>query len=141
MNDVISCYVYHNTSHHHKGEYIKHVKSTLRGSKKMFQTYQSIYEVFSLYRMNRPLSVVKVQNGDFYIAITGGKNESIRAIKVMFQYRYFIPTLSMHFHEMNMNVSNTQYDLTTLKRSDLSCYMLALPKAEINGFINVECNS
>lgn len=141
MNDVISCHVYHNTSHHHKGEYIKHVKSTLRGSKKMFQTYQSIYEVFSLYRRNRPLSVVKVQNGDFYIAITGGKNESIRAIKVMFQYRYFIPTLSMHFHEMNMNVSNTQYDLTTLKRSDLSCYMLALPKAEINGFINVECNS
>ena len=42
---------------------------------------------------------------------------------------------------MNMNVSNTQYDLTTLKRSDLSCYMLALPEAEINGFINVECNS
>ena len=82
-----------------------------------------------------------VVHGDFYIAITGGKYESIRAIKVMFQYRYFIPTLSMHFHEMNMNVSKTQYDLTALKRSDINCYMLALPKAEINGFINEECNS
>ena len=107
----------------------------------MFQTYQSIYEVFSLYRRNKPLSVVKVQNANFYIIIVGGKNESIKAIRVLFQYRYFTPTLSMNFHEIKMNVSTTNNDLATLKRSDIYCYILALPKADMNGFINVECNS
>ena len=40
-----------------------------------------------------------------------------------------------------MNVSKTQYDSTALNRYDISSYMLALPKAEISGFTNVECNS
>ena len=47
----------------------------------------------------------------------------------------------MHFHEMKMDVSKTQYDLIGLKRSDIYCYILALAKADANGFINVECNS
>ena len=141
MKDVIKCHIYHNTSHHHKEDYVKYEKSNLRGRQKMFQTYQSIYEVFSLYRRNKPLSIIRVQNGNFYIVIAQGEKESLSAIKVMFKYNLFIPTLSMHFHEMIIDVSKTQYDLIGLTRSDISCYILALPKADVNGFINVECNA
>ena len=41
---------------------------------------------------------------------------------------------------MKMNVSNTNNDLAPLKRSDVDCHMLALPKTDIIGYINVECN-
>ena len=46
----------------------------------------------------------------------------------------------MHFHEMKMNVSDANSDLVTLNRSNIDCYMLALPKTDVNGFLNVECN-
>ena len=39
-----------------------------------------------------------------------------------------------------MNVSESKYDLTVLKISEIDCYMLPIPKADINVIINVECN-
>ena len=89
----------------------------------MFQTYQYIYEVFYPYISKKGMSVVTVQNCNFYIIIAGGKNESFTAIKVMFWYKYVIRTLLIQFHEIKMNVSKTQYYLAALKRSDIDCYI------------------
>ena len=47
----------------------------------------------------------------------------------------------MYFYEIEINASDTDNDLATLKRSDIDCYMLALLKVDINGCINVECSS
>ena len=78
MNNVINCHALNKNSNDMKGEYVKHVIKKKRTVKKMFHTYKSINEVFSLYRRNRPLSAMKCNNSQFFIAVNTGKKDDLK---------------------------------------------------------------
>ena len=107
----------------------------------MFHSYKSINEVFSLYRRNRPISAVKCKNGIYYIVVTPKGSEMQNGINVTFRYVSSIPTLSMHFHEMKMDLSMSKKDLASFKADDIDSFLLLLPQVTLKGFINVESMS
>ena len=92
-------------------------------SKKMFHTYKSINKFFSLYRRNRPLSCVKYENGKYLVVIACSGDNTSRGINISFEHRFIIPNLSMHFHEMKMDIRMSQFDLILFQHTALdTCY-------------------
>ena len=139
MNEVIECHVTNRLSDDQKNEYITHMNQTKKSSSKRFHTYQSIDEVFSLFRRNMPLSIVKVCRGGYYIIVAGDSKETFNAISILFKYKFHIPTVSMYFHNIIMNLSMIKTDLIPISKSDIKEFILALPELSINGYINEQC--
>ena len=77
----------------------------------------------------------------FFIVVATTKNEDLNGIRVLFQNRLHIPTLSMHFHEMKMDLSLPKLDLVSLKHTDINGYVLLLPEVNIRGFLKIESRS
>ena len=84
---------------------------------------------------------MKCKNGIYYIVVTPKCSEIQNGINVTFQYVSSIPTLSMHFHEMKMDLSMSKKDLASFKADDIDSFLLLLPQVTLKGFINVESMS
>ena len=107
----------------------------------MFNTYKSVNEVLSLYRRNRPISCVTCRNGDYYVMVTGGGNGKLTSMKMFLKHEKTIENLSMHLHEMKIDLSMIKLDLILFNEDDIHNYMLVLPELSIFGYIHIECKS
>ena len=141
MNNVIDCHLVNRSSTYQNSEYMKNLKKKMMTSKKMFHTCKSINEVFSLYRRNMPLSCVKCENGKYLVVIACSGDNTLRGMEISFKHRFVIPNLSMHFHEMKMDISMSQFDLILFQHTDIANYIMVLPELSIRGYLNIERKS
>ena len=141
MDDVINCYITNNASTHQKNEYIQLTKTATLNSKKMFHKYKSVNEIFSYYRRNRPISCVKCENGQYYVVVESVNNTNVHGINILFKFKFNIPSLSMDFHEIEINEMDTGFDLVNFKKTDITNYMMLLPQLNIDGYINIKKSS
>ena len=118
---------------------MKYEHSNKSHGKKMFNTYKSIHEVLSLYRRNRLLSCVTCRDRDYYVVVTGGKDEKLKGMKMFLKHKNTNKILSMHLHEMKIDLSMTNLDLILFNEDDIHNYMLVLPELSIFGYMHIEC--
>ena len=52
-----------------------------------------------------------------------------------------MPSLSMDLHEIKINELDTVFDLVNFKKTDMTNYMMLLPKLNIDGYINIKKGS
>ena len=72
-----------------------------------------------------PLSIIENTEGGYYIVVAGGSKDILNTVSISFQYKFFIPALSMHFHDIIMNLSITKIDLKQVRKSAITDYILA----------------
>ena len=73
-----------------------------------------------------------------FIVIATTKNDDLNWIHVLLQHGLHIPTLSIHFYRMKMDLSLTKLDLFSLKNTDINCYVSMLTEVNIKGSLDIE---
>ena len=86
-----------------------------------------------------PLSIIKNAEGECYIVVAGGSKDILNTMSISFQHKFFIPALSMHFHDIILNLSINKLDLKEVRKSVITDYILALPELRIDGYMNEQC--
>ena len=62
-------------------------------------------------------------------------------MKMFLTHENTIENLSMHLHEMKIDLSMTKLDLILFNEDDIHNHMLVLPELSIFGYIHIECKS
>ena len=47
----------------------------------------------------------------------------------------------MHFHELNMDLTITKFDLISFQKTDIERYIIVLPELSIKGYLNIQRKS
>ena len=69
------------------------------------------------------------------------ENGKLTVMKMFLKHKNTIENLSMHLHEMKIDLSMTKLDLILFNEDDIHNYMLVLPELSIFGYIHIECKS
>ena len=81
----------------------------------MYVIYDSVINLYSTLRMNRPISCVRTFQDLYYVIIRKNKKvEGLRCVPILFEYTKIIESLPLNFHNININMSLTDKDLLSV---------------------------
>ena len=104
---------------------------------KMYVTYKTINEFFTVLRRNLPFSCIRTDKKEYYIVIRVERettNKVMQGIPIQFDYEGKYNSLSMNFHKVLVDETITDFSLKTFAVSDINKFMLALPHIGTSGY-------
>ena len=104
----------------------------------MYVIYDSVIDLYSTLRMNRPISCVRTFKDLYYVIIRENKKvEGLRCVPILFEYAKTVESLSMNFHNISIDMSLTDNDiLRVFDASSIGNFVLLLPELGGYGYIN-----
>ena len=104
----------------------------------MYVIYDSVIDLYSTLRMNRPISCVRTFQDLYYVIIRKNKKvEGLRCVPILFEYAKTIESLSLNFHNININMSLTENDiLGDFDVTSIDNFVLLLPELGGCGYTN-----
>ena len=139
LEQVFENHVNNNYSKSRCCRFQNNINSRMSRPKKMYMKYKSVNEILSAFRKNRPISAVRCDNQKFYAVVQSVKS-TLNAIPIEFQHFKNISSLTMNFHQVEINLALTDSELQPFDESFISNYLLLLPELDKEGYINLQGN-
>ena len=138
IESVLSYHIAKNSIEEVHHRYLNYVDSKKNRRKKMYVIYDSVIDLYSTLRMNRPISCVRTFKDLYYVIIRENKKvEDLRCVPILFEYAKTIESLSMNFHNINIDMSLTDNDiLSVFDVSSIGNFVLLLPELGGYGYTN-----
>ena len=105
-------------------------------AKKMFVKYKTVNDILSLYRRNRPISVVQCKNGKIY-AIVQYSQGILYGLEAKVSFLKSINSLAMNFHQVILNDKKTDEELKQVDDRTFTRYILLLPELSKLGYYTI----
>ena len=107
----------------------------------MFVKYKTVNDILSSYRRNRPISAIQSNNKKIY-AIIQHSQGLLHAFHIRVSYLKTYNSLSMNFHQVEINENITDLQLRQIDESSFKRYILLLPELSRVGYNTISgCGS
>ena len=136
FDSVVNSHIIHNSTKSVHERYIEHIDMRENRKKKMYFSYSTVRELYSVFKRHRPLSCIRTSNDCYYAIVKGNSRNTIQGYPIYFKYSNRIESLNMVFHTVQMNEQSTDKQLVKLDESMFTKYMLLLPKLGEFGYTN-----
>ena len=97
--------------------------------------YKPGKSMYLLLRRNIPISAITCYDGKCY-AIVQSQPQNLGAVVILFEHYKYIDSLAIHYHEVKLDLSLTDFDLIRVDESCISNYLLLLPELGKERYIN-----
>ena len=104
---------------------------------KMYVTYKTINEYFTILRRNLPFSFIRTNKKQYYVVInveTDTTNEIMQGIPIHFDFEGKYNSICINFHKLVVDMTITDFSLKKFGVSDIKNFLMALPKIGISGY-------